>query len=318
MIHNTQKSSIDYAKERNILIDQFTDLIENILGVEYSMLFSVELEFYLLKNIKNNINLCEIDLCEDNLLSSDDFDFFCANVTRKMENYKISSIENEDEICQFEVRFEKYDNPISISDAIVRFKKFAIEVAAGMGICCTFKTKPFKNKAASSMHINFSIFKKHRNVFYDENKNYSLSDLCRFCIGGLIRFAPIYTYLMQPTENCYERIKKPSANQIQIHHPTQINWGLNNRTAMIRIPRGYVNNSFLLRIEHRLPSAMSNPYKAMFAISIAIKFGINEKIEPDEMVFGNSFDLIYRNGKSIPRSLQDAKKLFDNSVFDIV
>src|SRR5207245_831212 len=81
--------------------------------------------------------------------------------------------------------------------------------------------------------------------------------------------APAGMALMAPTINCYHRFVP--------HHcaPSNISWGLEDRTAMVRAKGSRDENTHL---ENRLPTALSNPYLAIAAIVAAGLLGLEKGV----------------------------------------
>ena len=71
--------------------------------------------------------------------------------------------------------------------------------------------------------------------------------------------------------------------------PTKICWGKNNRSVAIRIP-----DSKPKRLEHRVAGADATPEKVCAAIVNAAQYGIENKVDPGELVYGNAWDGKYK------------------------
>ena len=69
--------------------------------------------------------------------------------------------------------------------------------------------------------------------------------------------------------------------------PWLIDWGLDNRSAMVRIPP---ERGSAARMEVRLGDATANPYLGIAAIGAAAYLGITEKIEPPAKLEGYGYD----------------------------
>jgi glutamine synthetase len=84
---------------------------------------------------------------------------------------------------------------------------------------------------------------------------------------GMLKHANAAMALMAPTPNCYHRFVP--------HHfaPTNISWGLEDRSAMIRAKNTRDQRTHL---ENRLPTALSNPYLATAAVIAAGVLGLQD------------------------------------------
>jgi glutamine synthetase len=69
--------------------------------------------------------------------------------------------------------------------------------------------------------------------------------------------------------------------------PWLIDWGLDNRSAMVRIPPERGSSS---RLELRLGDASANPYLAIAGLLAAAYLGIRDKIEPAAPLEGYGYD----------------------------
>jgi glutamine synthetase len=72
--------------------------------------------------------------------------------------------------------------------------------------------------------------------------------------------------------------------------PTNISWGYNNRTTLLRIPETLPE---LKRLENRLPSSENNLLQITTSILMDIYDGIIQKIKPQNCTFGLAFDNQY-------------------------
>ena len=73
--------------------------------------------------------------------------------------------------------------------------------------------------------------------------------------------------------------------------PINISWGYDNRTTAIRIPKSENENR---RIEFRVPPANINPDIVILKVLEAIKYGIENRLNPPEPIYGNAFDKQYQ------------------------
>jgi glutamine synthetase len=85
--------------------------------------------------------------------------------------------------------------------------------------------------------------------------------------------------------------------------PTDATWGCENRTTALRVIPGSEKSQ---RVEHRLGSADANPYIALAAALGAGLYGIENELEPDEMVVGNAYDQKHPQHLALPQTLAAA------------
>ncbi len=185
---------------------------------------------------------------------------------------------------------------ITASDQAFTFKNGVKEIAQQYGYMVSFMSKPFIDQSGSGCHYHESLLDADsgENVFFDPQAPDGLSDLCRYYIGGQLAHAPAICALVNPTVNCYKRIKKYSFAAYNI------TWGHENKTVSIRIKgtRGEGTHT-----ENRIPGAASNPYLVQAACLAAGMDGIRNEIEPPAAVEGIAYDL---EEPVLPLTLEEA------------
>ena len=91
-------------------------------------------------------------------------------------------------------------------------------------------------------------------------------------MGGLLKHAPALAAVCAPTVNSYKRLVVGRSLTGATWAPAYITYGDNNRSSMIRIPKG--------RLELRLPDGAANPYLATAAVIAAGLDGIDRQLDP--------------------------------------
>jgi glutamine synthetase len=134
------------------------------------------------------------------------------------------------------------------------------------------------------MHCHQSLWKDGSPLFYDELGYAGLSDTARHYIGGLLRHAPSLLAFTNPTMNSYHRLVPG------FEAPVNLVYSQRNRSACIRIPITGANPK-AKRIEFRVPDPSSNPYLAFAAMLMAGLDGIRNKIEPDQPIDKDLYEL---------------------------
>jgi glutamine synthetase len=150
----------------------------------------------------------------------------------------------------------------------------ASEIAHEMGLVCSFMPKPFANRPGNGMHMHLSIGDGKRNLFQDRSdpNGLELSTLGYQFLGGLLAHAPALAALCAPTVNSYKRLVVGRSLTGATWAPAYISYGDNNRSTMVRIPKG--------RLELRLPDGSCNPYLATAAVIAAGLDGVARKLDP--------------------------------------
>ena len=216
--------------------------------------------------------------------------------------YKIISSEHEKSPAQHEIDF-MFDEGIKTADNIQTFKLAVKTIARRHGLHATFMPKPRNDLNGSGMHLNFSLKKDGKNIFYSEDSKDGLSDVARYFIGGLMSHVNALTAVTNPTVNSYKRLN-PGYDKA----PVYTAWSFTNRTALIRVPSDMKEHT---RIDFRCPDSSANPYLALAACLAAGLDGIKNKIEPGNPVEGNIFKMSAAereaNGiKTLPGSLGES------------
>jgi len=157
---------------------------------------------------------------------------------------------------------------IQAADFCIYFKYLAREIASRQDMIVTFMPKPFSNDAGNGMHAHVALYSNGKNIFYDENNEYNLSQTAIHFIGGIIEHARAITAIANPTINSYKRLMP------NFEAPCYIAWGRYNRSSLIRIPAKKT-----IDIEIRSADPSANPYLFYSAVMHAGIDGIKKRIE---------------------------------------
>jgi glutamine synthetase len=184
---------------------------------------------------------------------------------------------------QAEINY-KFDTLLHAGDKLMLFKYIIKNVAWAAGKTATFMPKPLFGDNGSGMHCHQSLWKDGSPLFYDELGYAGLSDTARYYIGGLLKHAPSLLAFTNPTVNSYHRLVPG------YEAPVNLVYSQRNRSACIRIPITGANPK-AKRIEFRVPDPSSNPYLAFSAMLMAGMDGIRNKIEPEQPVDKDLYEL---------------------------
>lgn len=182
---------------------------------------------------------------------------------------------------QFEINLW-HSEALDAADRAHRFKAAVKELARKLGKLATFMAKPFNDEGGSGFHIHFSMWSDDEQALFDDPESPDgLSQVAHWAIGGILAHAPALAALNNPTINSYKRFGPDTLA------PWLIDWGLDNRSAMVRIPpeRGKAS-----RLELRLGDASANPYLATASLLAAAYLGVRDHIEPSEPLVGYGYD----------------------------
>lgn len=179
---------------------------------------------------------------------------------------------------QHEIDF-RYSDALSSADNAVTFKYTVRAIAAAENLYASFMPKPIFGINGSGMHTHQSLADVNgRNLFYDPDAPYHLSQLARAFAAGQLLHARALSAILAPTVNSYKRLTPG------YEAPVYIGWAHLNRSALIRVPSTRNGNSTAVRLELRCPDPSANPYLAFAAMLAAGLDGIQKGLEPPEMV----------------------------------
>jgi glutamine synthetase len=157
-------------------------------------------------------------------------------------------------------------------DAAFSFKNAAKELAHQEGLLATFMSKPFDDSAGCGAHNHIGLLHREGgdNAMSDDAHEWGLSPVGRSFIAGQLRHARSIYALLAPTINCLKR------RRTHTFSPTNVSWGLEDRSAFVRVKGGDVKNK---HVENRAPTGLSNPYLASAGLLGAGLLGIAEELE---------------------------------------
>ena len=202
---------------------------------------------------------------------------------RQLGNYGLEVVAANHEFCsgQFEINLW-HSEALDAADRAFRFKTAVKELARREGKQATFMAKPFNDEGGSGFHLHFSTWSEDGTPLFDApDAEHGLSDVAHQAVAGVVAHAPALASLANPTINSYKRFGPGTLA------PWLIDWGLDNRSAMVRIPpeRGRAS-----RLELRLADATANPYLAIAGLLGAAYLGIRGKLTAPAPLEGYGYD----------------------------
>jgi len=213
--------------------------------------------------------------------------------------------DHEDANCLFEINWT-YSDAITTADRHTLFKWMVRTVAEQFGLWATFMPKPFAHLTGNGTHYHLSLADAEtgRNLFLDDSKEYGLSDLGRWFMGGILRHAQGMAAVLAPLVNSYKRLIRRSPRSGATWAPVYVTYGPANRTQMVRIPGPG-------RIENRVVDGAANPYLAITVTLAAGLDGIERRIDPGPANLDNLYELseeelIRRGIGFLPSTLREA------------
>ena len=199
---------------------------------------------------------------------------------------------------QYEVNLNHVPDPLQAADHAFLLKRIVKGVARQHGLDATFMAKPYGNLAGSGMHVHMSLLDEHsRNIMAEPNG--APTARLHHVTGGMLATLPECMLLLAPHANSYRRLTPGG------HAPTNVTWGLDNRSAAIRV----ITAGQATRVEHRVAGADCNPYLAVAGVLAGALHGLTHEIDPGPPIDGEQ-----REGYPIlPVNWDDAIDAFDAS-----
>ena len=271
-----------------------------------------ELEFFLFKKDNGKLMPMPHDTAGYFDLTTDE------GITIRQEMYDalaafgidVEALHHEVAVGQHEIDF-RYDTAVKTADSAITLR-FVLKAIANMhGLHATFMPKPIAGINGSGMHVHQSFFKDGKNVFFDESKEYMLSDIALSYIAGVLKHIRSISAVTSPTVNSYKRLVPG------YEAPVYLSWARRNRSALIRIPRYSKGKSNATRCEVRCPDPSCNPYLAFALMLKAGLDGVKNKLMPPKPVEEDVFeftaeDLKAHNIQTLPGSLGEALDVMES------
>lgn len=217
---------------------------------------------------------------------------------RQLGEYGIDVVAANHEFASGQFEINLWHGPaLEAADRAHRFKAAIKELARSNGHLATFMPKPFNDEGGSGYHLHFSLWSPDgaTPLFDDPDGPHGLSKVGRHAVAGILQHAPALAAVSNPTVNSYKRFGPDTLA------PWLIDWGMDNRSAMVRIPP---ERGSAARMELRLGDASANSYLAVAGMLAAALLGIREELEPPEPLIGYGYDA--SRSPMLPTSLSAA------------
>ncbi|GAB3195742.1 type III glutamate--ammonia ligase [Nocardioides hungaricus] len=310
-------NGVPYAQEaRNFLISQ----VEAAADLGYVANVGIEPELYVVRETENGWEpLIASDRVNQPTRGYDlEATVLAQNFLDPMVTYmnqlgwRVYSFDHEGGDGQYEFNFD-YTDALTMADRMVLFRLMAKHVAREQGCIATFMPKPFQDDFGSAAHVNISLADAGtgRNVF-EAADGRGYSDVARSFTAGVLKHAGAICAVTSPTVNSYKRFTSKGFMDEISWAPIYRAWGENNRTLMCRMP---VNRHCL---EVRTVDAAVNYHLGVGLILAAGLDGVINELDAGEPLNADAYqmssaDLAARGAEHLPRSLEAALDLFEDS-----
>ncbi len=287
-----------YPSDMRGKLKQYVEDLYNTHG--YTTNVAVECEGFLFKkvNAEQNYNSREgFELVASggyfNSLPNDPIKIFIDDFADAKRAMAFENEKDHPEVApsQFELNY-KYTDALVAADQVQLYKFLARQVAANKGFTASFLPKPIAGINGSGMHVNISISKDGKNLFYEKNGKHDLSALAHDFIHKLLLHAKDICLTLNSSVNAYRRLDPA------YEAPNQIKSSAVDRTSMVRIPLG---NEKSARVEVRTVAPDANPYMAFYTL---LKTGLESNTQSKTL----------ENGY-LPASIYDSINYFANSSY---
>ncbi len=193
-------------------------------------------------------------------------------------NLTVESSHHEMSPAQHEVDFQ-YSDALNTADNIQTFRLAVKTIAKRHGLHATFMPKPKNGVNGSGMHLNFSLKKNGKNVFFDKKDELGLSEEAYRFMAGIAAHIGAITAIANPIVNSYKRLTAADR-------------------PIFFIPGAEADSA---RIELKSPDPSANPYLAIAVCLAAGLDGIENKAE----IKGKTLSRL-KSGNVIPKDLSAA------------
>lgn len=188
-----------------------------------------------------------------------------------------------------------FDRAEITADRLITYRQICRQVARELGVTASFMPKPTTGSMGNGCHHNLSVWRDDVNVLVEPGRaDIHVSEQGRHILGGLLSHAAGSMAIVASTVNSYKRFW--DAGQFA---PSQINWGMDNKTCTVRVPATG-------RFEYKLPDASVNPYLSHAALIAAIADGLTNQLDPGPGQQGSSYAGEPGSFDLIPLTLGDA------------
>jgi glutamine synthetase len=204
--------------------------------------------------------------------------------------------DHEDAPGQIELNFG-FDRAEKTADNLSTFRQVCKQVGRELDAFPCFMPKPFMGVSANGCHHNISLWEGDTNVFLpDTDDPQKPGQLGLWAIGGILEHLSALTAITASTINSYRRLWDTG-----FWAPVFADWGYQNRTTALRV-------SAPGRFEYRSVDSAVNPYLSMAALIIAMRDGIERKLDPGEPEERNIYEAMEAGKavKKIPMTFGDA------------
>lgn len=285
-------------------IDHFLKkAVEDLNKNNFFPVIGIEIEFYLQEKYNNS----------EFYKKTKDFCF--------KNNINILEIDKEWGNNQIEIRFDKYTD---LKKLIKDYNNLKIFLVGNFN--AIFLTAPLLHDAFSALQVNVNLVDENNNNLFarnvDENNNKVESDLLINSVNGILHTINIFLPLYIKNSNCLKRFNFERNNALysqgKIPAPTFISWGINNRTASIRIPtpKDFTKYEEMdkksRRIEFRIPSSDVDIKTCIVGVLLSIIYGVKNNLN----IYDKTNFNVLKNNENLEKIYVKNTSMLDENVYN--
>jgi glutamine synthetase len=243
---------------------------------------------------------------QQNVLAIDElhaYDVIFADIARyaSEQGIPLDGMVRENGPDQYELNVTHTDDVVRAADWTIMMKRIVKGAARRHGMDATFMAKPYGGLAGCGMHTHLSLLDRAgANIFVAEG--HEPGGKLRQVVGGMLETMKDSMLILAPHANSYRRLTPAS------HAPTRLTWGIDNRTAAIRV----IEQGPATRIEHRVAGTDTNPYLTLAVILAAALHGLENASVPPEPFAGEHSE---SGAEGLPTTWDEALGRFERSDF---
>jgi glutamine synthetase len=165
------------------------------------------------------------------------------------------------------------------ADNQIWFRETVRNIAQQHGMIASLAPKPMPEQAGNGCHIHWSVWDMEgkKNLLYDPNDPYKLSQLGYHFVAGVLEHLPGLLALTAPSYNSYRRL------QPHFWSSAYTAWGPDNREAGVRVASGmWGHEDDSVNVELKASDPSNNPYLALGGLIAAGLDGVARQLRPGE------------------------------------
>ncbi len=206
--------------------------------------------------------------------------------------FEVESSHHESGAAQHEIDFREAE-AMATADSVQAFRFAVRSIAKRFGLYATFMPKPRETEPGSGMHLNITMMKDGRNVFFRHSKK-AVTQEAYWFMGGILHHGKALSAIANPTVNSYKRLMD------SFQAPRRLVWSSKGEKAFVKL-KTYPDDA---KVELRFPDGSANPYLVLAACIAAGLDGIEKQMDPGEDASLNK--QLFDTGAEVANNLREA------------